>query len=161
MSHVFFLHTQHSYSMSPKLRPLRLPLLVEERRKLEEAQGDALLCANSFVIDSAASEAVSPLTPTFSLLGHTRGSSSVSSFDSAAPASPEAVPSPVQASHKPGKRSSLPDVVEEPLEQFPTADFGSTDFGEDDFDTLDRGDLDDLDLYDCLCRSDPGRKAMR
>jgi hypothetical protein len=137
--------------MSPKLRPLRLPLLVEERRKLEGSQPDNVICSNSFVLDPTASEAVSPVTPTFSLLGHVRGSSSVSSLDSTTPASPDGLSSPAQASHKPGKRSSLPDVVEEPPEQFPPV----PESFEDDFDTLDRRDLDDL--YDCLCRCQSSR----
>ncbi|KAI1869546.1 hypothetical protein JX265_006636 [Neoarthrinium moseri] len=127
--------------MSPKLRPLQLPLLVEQRRKLEEAQCETDVDAvrTSFGMESSVSDATSPVTPTFSARGHLRYSSSTSSFELSTPASSEGPSSPTQASHKSGKRI-LPDVEEEPFEPQDS---------EDDFDSLDHGEFDDL--YDCLC----------
>ncbi|KAH6657610.1 hypothetical protein BKA67DRAFT_532809 [Truncatella angustata] len=126
--------------MSPKLRPLHLPVLVEQRRKFEESlyDSDSDMYREFDVLDSS-SDTVSPLTPTFSR-GHLRYSSSTSSFELTTPASPEPPSSPSQPSHKSSKYS-LPDVEEEPVEH---CDPG------DDLDTFDSSAFDD-DLYDCLC----------
>lgn len=125
--------------MSPKLRPLRLPLLVEERRRKEEeeaAQHEAEIDVpyNFYTTDSYSSDAASPVTPTFSARGHLRYSSSMSSFDLATVASSDSPSSPTQTAQSSGKRV-LPDVEEEPIEY-------------EDSDS----DLDDAsELYHCLC----------
>ncbi|CAJ2512027.1 Uu.00g076520.m01.CDS01 [Anthostomella pinea] len=136
--------------MSPRLRPLQLPLLVEERRKAEEAAQAECVDGEAFyhvyTTDSSSSDATSPVTPTFSARGHLRYSSSMSSFELATPASPEAMPSsPKQATQTSGKRT-LDDVKEEPFE------YGSFDSDDDRDDSDDDDDASyRFDLYDCLC----------
>ncbi|KAI0137524.1 hypothetical protein BJ170DRAFT_65346 [Xylariales sp. AK1849] len=130
--------------MSPKLRPLQLPLLVEQRRKRQEAQSEA---DRDYVHTfqalepslSSSSDTVSPVTPTFSPRGHLRYSSSTSSFELATPASSDGPSSPSQASHKVGNRF-LPDVQEELVEP-EDSDVESEPFDERELDGL----------YDCLC----------
>ncbi|TVY82459.1 hypothetical protein LSUE1_G003140 [Lachnellula suecica] len=126
--------------MSPKLKPLLLPKLVEERRQRESAILDSEmdLSSSSFYSQtSSASEVPSPVTPTFSNRGHLRYPSSASSIESSYHNSTTDSPSsPTFGSSKPGKRS-LPDVQEEPQER------------DDDFDMFD----DESELYDCLCDS--------
>lgn len=124
--------------MSPKLKPLLLPQLVEERRKREsilDAEMD--LSSSSFYSQaSSASELPSPVTPTFSTRGHLRYPSSASSIESTFQnPTTDSPSSPTFASAKTGKRS-LPDVQEEPQER------------DEDFDMFD----DVNDLY-CLCKS--------
>lgn len=116
--------------MSPDLRPLVLPQLVEERKRLEQ-QADGDLSHIYYTTNSSSSDIGSPLTPTFSARGHHRYSSSVSSLELSMLA--ESPASPAQPSHsaKPS-RGQLPDVEEEPSER-------------DDADILDG-------LYDCLCK---------
>ncbi|KAI8959552.1 hypothetical protein F5Y11DRAFT_299791 [Daldinia sp. FL1419] len=136
--------------MSPKLRPLQLPLLVEERRRKEEeaAQREMEMDVpyNFYTTDSFSSDTTSPVTPTFSTRGHLRYSSSMSSFDLATVASSESPSSPAQTqtqtaqtaqtAQNPSKRV-LPDVKEEPIE-----------FEDSDSDS----DYDDAsELYHCLC----------
>jgi hypothetical protein len=125
--------------MSPKLKPLLLPLLVEERRKREsmlDAEMD--LSSSSFSQTSSISEVPSPVTPTFSRQGHLRYPSSASSIESSFHASTTDSPqSPTFTASKSGKRS-LPDVQEEPHER------------EEDFDMFDDEEVDDL--YNCLCK---------
>jgi hypothetical protein len=124
--------------MSPKLKPLLLPQLVEERRKRESmSESDMDLSSSYYTHSSSASEIPSPVTPTFSSRGHLRYPSSASSIESSYH-SPgiESPTSPSFIGSKTGKRS-LPDVQEEPQER------------EEDFDMFD--DANEL-LYDCLCK---------
>jgi hypothetical protein len=124
--------------MSPKLRPLLLPQLVEERRKRESMSDSEMdLSSSSFYTqNSSASEIPSPVTPTFSTRGHLRYSSSASSIESSFHNSlVESPSSPTFVGSKSGKRS-LPDVQEEPHER------------EEDFDMFE----DVNQLYDCLCK---------
>lgn len=111
--------------MSPKLKPLLLPQLVEERRKRESLSDSTDLdFTSSFLTqNSSASDISAPLTPTFShsLRGHVRYSSSTSSLDlpmmhpSVAESGPSS-PTFVGGTSKSSKRS-LPDLQEEPQEQ--------------------------------------------
>jgi hypothetical protein len=120
--------------MSPKLKPLLLPQLVEERRKRESISDSEMDLSASFTHTSSTSEATSPVTPTFSAR-HLRYPSSASSIESTYHASVTESPSSPSFVAKPNKRS-LPDVIEEIHER------------EDDFDMLhDAGAL-----YDCLCK---------
>ena len=126
-------------AISPDLRPLVLPQLVEERKRLEQ-QPDGALSHIYYTHNSSSSDVGSPVTPTFSARGHHRYSSSVSSLELSTLA--ESPSSPAQPSHsaKPS-RGQLPDVEEEPSER-------------DDEDILDG-------LYDCLCKltwSSPRRR---
>ncbi|KAI1088732.1 hypothetical protein F5B19DRAFT_410067 [Rostrohypoxylon terebratum] len=130
--------------MSPKLRPLQLPLLVEERRKREEEEAaqrevdvDIDVPYNLYTTDSYSSDTTSPVTPTFSARGHLRCSSSMSSFDLATVASTDSPSSPTQTAQNSNKRV-LPNVQEEPIE------YDESDGSEIDFD-------DASELYQCLC----------
>lgn len=126
--------------MSPRLRPLRLPALVAERKKLEESQYDMdSETIHDFDMDSY-SNVMSPVTPTF-VRGHLRYSSSMSSFELSTPASSEPPSSPAQVSGKAGSHI-LPDVEEEPFEYHQRDSF-------DDLDALENGEFEDL--YSCLC----------
>ncbi|KAL7623628.1 hypothetical protein AAE478_005180 [Parahypoxylon ruwenzoriense] len=136
--------------MSPKLRPLRLPLLVEARRRKEEEEEVAAAAAsaaaaahgeaeidvpyNSYTTDSYSSDMTSPVTPTFSARGHLRYSSSMSSFDLATVPSTDSPSSPTQTTQNSGKRA-LPDVEEEPIEY---------EDSDSDYDNA-------SELYHCLC----------
>ncbi|KAI2601735.1 hypothetical protein GGR54DRAFT_645742 [Hypoxylon sp. NC1633] len=137
--------------MSPKLRPLKLPLLVEERRRKEEeeaAQREAEVDVpyNFYTTDSYSSDAASPVTPTFSTRGHLRYSSSMSSFELAtvgssdnSPSSPSQAAQAAQTVQSSGRRV-LPDVEEEPVEEEPI-EYEDSD-----------ADYDDVsELYQCLC----------
>lgn len=119
--------------MSPKLKPLLLPLLVEERRK-RESMSDSdmdLWSASCYAPTSSTSEIHSPTTPTSWTRGHFRYPSSSSSIESS-PCSPTFCGNKT--------KRSLPDVQEEPHER------------DDDFDMFD----DASDLYDqCLCKCGP------
>ncbi len=133
--------------MSTGLRQLQLPLLVEERRKREEAQSEAGSDApyRAYSLDSCSSDVPSPVTPTFSARGdHLRCSSSNSSFDLTPVTSSESPASPVQSAQISGKRV-LDDVQEEPHEP------EDIDDDEDDDDAL----SDQFDLCNCLCRFPP------
>lgn len=123
--------------MSPKLKPLLLPQLVEERRKRESMSDLEMdLSSSLYTQNSSTSEVPSPVTPTFSTRSHLRYPSSASSIESSFHNSVvESPSSPTFAGPKSGKRS-LPDVQEEPHER------------EEDFDMFDDSD----DLYDCLCK---------
>lgn len=131
--------------MAPKLKPLLLPQLVEERKKLEDQQyyysqhfyhPEPDMSSVYFNPNSSSSDVTSPVTPTFSTKGHFRYSSSTSSLD----LPPQLQDSPVSpttpALSKPSMRQ-LPDVKEEePLEPEEDATVMADDFG----------------LYDCLCK---------
>ncbi|CAI0655532.1 unnamed protein product, partial [Colletotrichum noveboracense] len=72
--------------MSPRLKPLLLPQLVEERRKFEEQHPDLAEAEMDhqyvyYTTNSSSSDVASPVTPTFSTRGHLRYSSSTSSID--------------------------------------------------------------------------------
>ncbi|KAI1374742.1 hypothetical protein F4677DRAFT_154181 [Hypoxylon crocopeplum] len=131
--------------MSPKLRPLKLPLLVEERRRKEEEEAaqreaEAGVPYNFYTTDSYSSDATTPVTPTFSARGHLRYSSSMSSFDMATIASSDSPSSPTQTAQtaqSSGNRA-LPDVEEVEEEPVEYEDSDS--------------DYDDVsELYQCLC----------
>ena len=103
--------------MSPRLRPLQLPQLVEERRKrddaLSDAASDVLNLNRAYSIDSSSSDVPSPVTPTFSTHGHLRCSSSTSSFELTTPATTESPASPAQSVHVSSSKRVLDDVEEE------------------------------------------------
>ncbi|KAK0382950.1 hypothetical protein NLU13_8866 [Sarocladium strictum] len=131
--------------MSPKLKPLLLPKIVESRKLNKDhhdhasvtksvCDGDLAHFYSSATTNSSSSDIASPLTPTFSAR-HVRYSSSTSSLElpshlSDLPSSPiqpqqptKPTPQTLQYLHqlpqsavKPAKRS-LPDVEEEPFER--------------------------------------------
>ncbi|KAI1327646.1 hypothetical protein F5Y16DRAFT_189766 [Xylariaceae sp. FL0255] len=160
--------------MSPGLRPLWLPSLVEQRRKQEEelaaAAATPLVTAGEVSENdaytyhlsqqyrqsqqprhSASSDVTSPVTPGFSPRGHLRYSSSMSSFDLATSASLEDLPSsPTHSVQTPGKRI-LDDVQEEPFEY---DRFNHLDIDVDEIDVAYDDVSEHYDLYDCLC-TDP------
>lgn len=127
--------------MSPILKPLILPQLVQERRKWDVQQVNAE-CDLSYVYytaNSSSSDVASPVTPTFSPKGHFRMSSSTSSLD-LAPQLNESPVSPTQSVHPKAPKRLLPDVQEEPLEP--------------EHEEHDNPDIEDhFDLYSCLCMS--------
>ncbi|SPJ86972.1 uncharacterized protein FTOL_11997 [Fusarium torulosum] len=128
--------------MSPQLKPLLLPQLVEERRKWEVQQvsPETDLSYVYYTTNSSSSDVASPVTPTFSPgKGHFRMSSSTSSLD-LPPQLNENPVSPTQSVHTKPPMRSLPDVQEEPFEL--------------DNDNSNRKSLapsDQFSLYDCLC----------
>jgi len=127
--------------MSPKLKQLLLPQLVEERRKRESMLSEASemdLSSASFHTEtsSSTSDIPSPVTPNYSSRGHFRYPSSNSSVESPFLGSTVDSPSSPTFSGTKASKRSLPDVQEEPQEK------------EGDFDMFD----DEDDLYDCLCK---------
>ncbi|KAH7040198.1 uncharacterized protein B0I36DRAFT_357536 [Microdochium trichocladiopsis] len=133
--------------MSSMLRPLRLPQLVEERKKRESMQTeqDVEPTLSFYTFSSTSSELTSPVTPTFSARSHMRHSSSASSFDLAIPSTPEYPPSPTRAADISAKWS-LTDVQEEPS-SYEYADA-------EDYVDFDDASSDQFDLTDCL-RDEP------
>ncbi|OLN85177.1 hypothetical protein CCHL11_06333 [Colletotrichum chlorophyti] len=128
--------------MSPKLKPLLLPQLVEERRRFEEqqpemAEGDTEHQYVYYTTNSSSSDVASPVTPTFSTRGHLRYSSSTSSLDLPPSYYNESPTSPTSTIHTKSSKRPLPDVQEEPLER----------------DELDESTIlaEPFDLYNCLC----------
>ncbi|KAL1861765.1 hypothetical protein VTK73DRAFT_6927 [Phialemonium thermophilum] len=129
-------------AMSPKLKPLILPQLVEQRKQLEIYQ-DSLDGDQTIIYfpprSSSSSDlaSLSPVTPTFSRSGHSRYSGSASSLEQIVPPScVESPTSPTQHGHSvKTSKSQLPDVQEDPLRE---AEDGSTSINHD-------------GLYDCLC----------
>ncbi|KFA54370.1 hypothetical protein S40293_04328 [Stachybotrys chartarum IBT 40293] len=103
--------------MSPKLKPLLLPQLVEERRKRESASSPDMTSVfyTTTTNNSSSSDITSPVTPTFSARGHMRYSSSTSSLE-LPPLAQDLPSSPIQPTTKTGARQ-LPDVQEEPMER--------------------------------------------
>ncbi|KAK0705770.1 hypothetical protein B0T21DRAFT_298906 [Apiosordaria backusii] len=107
--------------MSTQLRELRLPQLVEERRKhelqqqcLDEEQQAQLFYTFNSTSSSSDFALPSPVTPTFSRSSQARFSSSSSSLDTTdSPASPT---HPVHVI-KPPTKLPLPDVQEDPSER--------------------------------------------
>ncbi|KAK7421501.1 hypothetical protein QQX98_002200 [Neonectria punicea] len=126
--------------MSPKLKPLLLPQLIEERRKWEVQQvsPDCDLSYVYYTTNSSSSDVASPVTPTFSAKGHFRISSSASSLD-LPPQLQESPVSPTQTIHSKAAKRLLPDVEEEPLEPEHDED--------DDYES----EPDHFGLYSCLC----------
>lgn len=130
--------------MSPKLKPLLLPQLVEERKKTDLPQianSDGSFVGSPYALattNSSSSDITSPVTPTFSTRGHVRYSSSTSSLDIPPLPALESIPTSPQPQSTKQSRP-LPDVQEEPIEREEPADFISEN-GEDHF-----------DLYSCLC----------
>ncbi len=133
-------------TMSPSLKPLLLPQLVQERRKHDKMQQNTATVATGFTTDSpisfltansSSSDVTSPLTPTFSTRGHLRHSSSTSSLDSP-PQLQDTPSSPIQAPSIKLNKRQLADVQEEPVDT--DAFVETTDqFG------------DRFGLYSCLC----------
>ncbi|KAL2753538.1 hypothetical protein ACRALDRAFT_1082911 [Sodiomyces alcalophilus JCM 7366] len=134
--------------MSLKLKPLLLPQLVEERKRMEVYhQSDMVDDDRQYVYythNSSSSDVTSPVTPTFSAKGHQRGSDSTSSLDvpimicldshASPPTHATPVPGLSPAPALVSSKRQLPDVQEEPTER-------------DDQDTV---VSDQFDLYDCL-----------
>lgn len=119
--------------MSLGLKPLLLPRLVEERRKLDDdlenqlppppqAQTQPLQHLQSlyYAHDSSSSDLASPspVASTFSRSNHLRLSGSSSSLELTTSPGTDSPASPTQSLHaaRPSK-SQLPDVAEEPLER--------------------------------------------
>ncbi|KAM4065739.1 hypothetical protein HRG_010545 [Hirsutella rhossiliensis] len=129
--------------MSPHLKPLLLPQLVEERRKFDsKASPDAAdLSHVYYMTNSSSSDVASPVTPTFSPRGHQRFPSSSSSLEllpQPPQESPASSPSAQYVSAKSEKRQ-LPDVQEDPMELYEDDSSPSSEhFG----------------LYSCLCDAD-------
>lgn len=128
--------------MSPKLKPLLLPQLVEERSKTDSLQlssPDMAFVPSPYALattNSSSSDVTSPVTPTFSTRGHVRYSSSTSSLDIPPLPHQESVPtSPLPSCAK--QLRQLPDVQEEPMEREEYAENPEDHFG----------------LYSCLCMS--------
>ncbi|KAK3385671.1 hypothetical protein B0H63DRAFT_186394 [Podospora didyma] len=136
--------------MSPGLKPLILPQLVEERKKQQELQQQAIADSEAtsasfyYNHNSSASDlaSLSPVTPTFSRTAHSRYSGSSTSLDMAASSSSDSPASPSQPVHasKTNSKTQLPDVQEDPLER------------EEEDITLVPEHIDhQFGLYDCLC----------
>lgn len=106
--------------MSTGLKPLLLPRLVEERRKLEEQDDTGDQTPYYYTHNSSSSDlaAPSPITSVFSPTNHSALSGSTSSLELIPPPCTENPSSPTQSLHatRPSK-SQLPDVEEEPLER--------------------------------------------
>jgi hypothetical protein len=137
--------------MTPKLKPLLLPQLVEQRlerqAEMQHVNGPLAMASPDqgdlsyvyYTTNSSASDITSPVTPIFSPKGHQRFSSSTSSLELPiqppmdCPASPEQVPATLS-----GLRQ-LPDVEEEPVDRGDDATTASDHFG----------------LYSCLCTCCP------
>jgi len=128
--------------MSPKLKPLLLPQLVEERKRMEVQQSgqDGESTYTLYTDNASSSDLNSPVTPTFSSR-HLRYSSSSSSLELMPPCSScsDSPASPTQATHpsKPSKRQ-LPDVQEDPLEREEEGPAVTPE---------------ERHLYDCLCKA--------
>ncbi|ATY65548.1 hypothetical protein A9K55_001968 [Cordyceps militaris] len=152
--------------MSPKLKPLLLPQLVEQRKRSDSASqtsspdpnGGVILGPWPYVFDapnSSSSDITSPVTPTFSTRGHVRMSSSQSSLD--LPPLPQdgyVSPSVLPSTLTKTATRQLPDVEEEPLEkeQYQHIDDDMSDDDEDNFglpgdDVCPRGNSSE-DLFD-------------
>ncbi|UNI15979.1 hypothetical protein JDV02_002460 [Purpureocillium takamizusanense] len=133
--------------MSPRLKPLLLPQLVQERLNNHNHHGDATylpyngpdasdLSQVYYTTNSSSSDVASPLTPTFSPRGHQRFSSSTSSLE-LPPMPQDTTPSsPSPYTTKPTEKRPLPDVQEDPMERFE--------------ETL-ASSVDHFGLYSCLC----------
>ena len=139
--------------MSPKLKPLLLPQLVEQRKRSDSASLVSSPDPNvtgtwPYVFaatNSSSSDITSPVTPTFSTRGHVRMSSSTSSLD--LPPFPQdgyVSPSLLCSTLTKASMRQLPDVEEEPLEK---EHYQHID------DDISDDDDDNFGLYSCLCES--------
>ncbi|KAK3196477.1 hypothetical protein K4F52_000359 [Lecanicillium sp. MT-2017a] len=141
--------------MSPKLKPLLLPQLVDGRTKQDAQLSSPEHAAWPYALtttNSSSSDITSPITPTFSTRGHARMSSSSSSLD-LPPLPPLPQDGPVSPSlgsgplAKTGSVRQLPDVKEEPMERENESD-GAPEYDDEDEDHVDQ---DSFGLYSCLC----------
>ncbi|KAK4445913.1 hypothetical protein QBC34DRAFT_154043 [Podospora aff. communis PSN243] len=147
--------------MSPRLKPLILPQLVEEKRKLElqvqvqvqqtslESEHAVIYHTHNSSSPDIASPSPLPLTPT-SVRNHSRYPGSASSLASV---SSESLVSPVQPVHpvhptNKTSKSQLPDVQEEPLER-----------EEEDYTVIPDYREPGPGLYDCLCDEPCGHRS--
>ncbi|OAA45566.1 hypothetical protein NOR_03355 [Metarhizium rileyi] len=133
--------------MTPQLKPLLLPQLVEQRfgrpAEKQHVNGPSAMATPDhgdlsylyYTANSSASDITSPVTPIFSPKSHQRFSSSTSSLELPAQPPLECPTSPSQTSSTMSSLRQLPDVEEEPLDR-----------GEDTA-TL----SDQFGLYSCLC----------
>ncbi|KAG5992389.1 hypothetical protein E4U43_003798 [Claviceps pusilla] len=133
--------------MSPRLKPLLLPQLVQ-RRQTAAAAPSYLMTTNIDQMDlpcvyptanSSSSDITSPVTPVFSPKSAHRFSSSKSSLELPMQAKPECPSPPSLASSTLSSVRYLTDVEEEPMQQ-----------REEDADSL-LTDTDSFGLYSCLC----------
>ncbi len=123
------------------LKPLLLPQLVEERRKVED--GPAMEDEYPYIsrtTNSSTSDIISPITPTFSARGHFRGSSSTSSLDLSFLQIQDGPTSPTHQSLTQPSKRPLPDVQEEPLDREVESVESRPSIA------------DDFGLYSCLCK---------
>lgn len=165
--------------MSPNLKPLLLPRLVEQRRQHDTVvqqgtgEGDQTFVYYSQRMSSSSSDLASPSpeTPTFSR-SHSRYSGSTSSLEqlsgSSASSSSECPASPVTAQgagscqtailSKNSTKSLLPDVQEDPLreeeEVTPVAD-NEIDSYNNNTNNNNNNHNNNTGLYDCLCDEQP------
>lgn len=146
--------------MSPKLKPLLLPQLVEERKRSDSGSQVTSPDPNAngawpyvfTATNSSNSDITSPVTPTFSTRGHVRMSSSTSSLD--LPPLPQdgyVSPSLLSSTLTKASMRQLPDVQEEPLEK-EHYEHIDDDVSDDD---------DNFGLYNCLCESGPTHPDLR
>lgn len=129
--------------MSPHLKPLLLPQLVQERRKVDGhgPLDGADLSHLYYTTNSSSSDIASPVTPTFSPRGYQRFPSSSSLELPLQPPPQESPTSPTApyALAKADKRQ-LPDVQEDPMELYEDDSSPSSE---------------NFDLYSCLCEPPP------
>ncbi|KAK1765387.1 hypothetical protein QBC33DRAFT_140279 [Phialemonium atrogriseum] len=125
--------------MSPGLKPLILPQLVEQRKLGNDmADGDQTYSYYTNHSSSSSSDLASPspITPTFTRNGYSRYSASTSSLEQVASSCHDNTTSPAQLSHtSKGSKSQLPDVQEDPLRE------------DEDITVL----ASHYELYGCLC----------
>lgn len=122
--------------MTPKLKPLLLPQMVERRKhEVQQTTIEGDMTYVYYTANSSSSDVASPITPTFSTKGHVRVSSSTSSLD-LPPQLQDSPVSPSQPGHPLASKRALPDVQEEPMER------------EEDEESI---NPDDYDIYTCLC----------
>lgn len=146
------------HPMSPKLKPLLLPQLVEEKRKLElglqqhsnAAETDHAVTALYYARNSSAPDIFAPpmcpATPT-STRAHSRFPGSASSLSSLSSDSPLSPLPALPTNNKSGSKSQLPDVQEDPLER-----------EDEDFTVIPDYREPEPGLYDCLCDEPCGHR---
>ncbi|KAG6021823.1 hypothetical protein E4U41_002393 [Claviceps citrina] len=133
--------------MSPRLKPLLLPQLVQQRRTTADPFSSTIttdldqmdLQYAYATANSSSSDIASPVTPVFSPNSPPRFSNSTSSLDLPAQAQLECPSPPSLASSTLSSVRFLPDVEEEPMQQ-----------REEDAESLST-DTDSFGLYSCLC----------
>lgn len=128
--------------MSPMLRPLILPQLVEQRKlevKQDMADTDQTYIYYTQHSSSSSSDLASPspATPTFARGAYSRYSGSASSLEQMPPLCHDSAASPPQLVHNAkGSKSQLPDVQEDPLREVDDTAALAEHYG----------------LYGCLCK---------